>query len=158
MITSSPFDNWYQKNKLITDPVTTDQKKKSKNYCYIYLYYLVIRGIIINSLLAFDNIITFQVESLIKTNGNEFMWNKDLGYISTCPTNVGTGVRCSVHVKLPRLSRDVHFESICKSLRLEIRGTCKYSKFFGQLKIPSVSKAHVRLAFAFCSQKGRLVE
>ena len=56
--------------------------------------------------------ITFQVETLIKANGNEFMWNKHLGYISTCPTNLGTGIRCSVHVKLPRLSRDDNFESI----------------------------------------------
>lgn len=46
-----------------------------------------------------------QVERLIKERGWEFMWNERLGYVLTCPSNLGTGLRAGVHVKLPRLSK-----------------------------------------------------
>ena len=40
------------------------------------------------------------VEASLKKNGYSFMYNERLGYINTCPTNLGTVVRCSVHVQL----------------------------------------------------------
>lgn len=46
-----------------------------------------------------------QVERLIKERGWEFMWNERLGYVLTCPSNLGTGLRAGVHVKLPKLSK-----------------------------------------------------
>ena len=46
-----------------------------------------------------------EVERLIKRQGHEFMWNEHLGYILTCPSNLGTGLRAGVHVKLPLLSK-----------------------------------------------------
>ena len=46
-----------------------------------------------------------EVERLIKRQGHEFMWNQHLGYILTCPSNLGTGLRAGVHVKLPHLSK-----------------------------------------------------
>jgi len=36
----------------------------------------------------------------------KFAHNDHLGYITTCPTNLGTGLRASIHVKLPLLSKD----------------------------------------------------
>lgn len=33
----------------------------------------------------------------------EFAWNNDLGYLTACPTNVGTGMRASVMLHLPGL-------------------------------------------------------
>uniref|UniRef100_A0A6Q2XQA2 Creatine kinase S-type, mitochondrial n=1 Tax=Esox lucius TaxID=8010 RepID=A0A6Q2XQA2_ESOLU len=64
-----------------------------------------------------------QVEKLIKERGWEFMWNEHLGYILTCPSNLGTGLRAGVHVKLPNLSRDNRFGKILENLRLQKRGT-----------------------------------
>ena len=46
-----------------------------------------------------------EVERLIKRQGHEFMWNQHLGYILTCPSNLGTGLRAGVHVKLPHLAK-----------------------------------------------------
>lgn len=46
-----------------------------------------------------------QVERLITEKGWEFMWNEHLGYVLTCPSNLGTGLRAGVHVKLPQLSK-----------------------------------------------------
>lgn len=51
------------------------------------------------------------------------MWNEHLGYILTCPSNLGTGLRAGVHVKLPNLSKDPRFDEILDKLRLQKRGT-----------------------------------
>ncbi|XP_075931238.1 creatine kinase U-type, mitochondrial-like isoform X2 [Petromyzon marinus] len=64
-----------------------------------------------------------EVERLIKERGWEFMWNERLGYILTCPSNLGTGLRAGVHVKLPHLSKDKRFSQILDNLRLQKRGT-----------------------------------
>ncbi|XP_033109819.1 creatine kinase U-type, mitochondrial-like [Anneissia japonica] len=64
-----------------------------------------------------------EVEKQIQENGWEFMWNEHLGYILTCPSNLGTGLRAGVHVKLAKLHKDPRFEDILASLRLQKRGT-----------------------------------
>ena len=46
-----------------------------------------------------------KVEDVIKKDNREFMWNSHLGYILTCPSNLGTGLRAGVHIKVPRLSK-----------------------------------------------------
>ncbi|XP_062873521.1 creatine kinase S-type, mitochondrial [Trichomycterus rosablanca] len=64
-----------------------------------------------------------EVEQLIQERGWEFMWNKHLGYVLTCPSNLGTGLRAGVHVRLPLLSKDPRFSKILDNLRLQKRGT-----------------------------------
>ncbi|XP_072880899.1 creatine kinase U-type, mitochondrial-like isoform X2 [Hemitrygon akajei] len=64
-----------------------------------------------------------EVERLISEKGWEFMWSESLGYILTCPSNLGTGLRAGVHVKLPLLSKDPRFSKILENLRLQKRGT-----------------------------------
>ncbi|XP_053357934.1 creatine kinase B-type-like isoform X2 [Clarias gariepinus] len=64
-----------------------------------------------------------KIEELFKKKGHEFMWNEHLGYILTCPSNLGTGLRAGVHVKLPNLSKHNMFEEVLKRLRLQKRGT-----------------------------------
>lgn len=66
-----------------------------------------------------------QIEELFKNKGHQFMWNEHLGYILTCPSNLGTGLRAGVHVKLPNLSKNNKFEEVLKKLRLQKRGTGK---------------------------------
>ena len=51
------------------------------------------------------------------------MWNEHLGYVLTCPSNLGTGLRAGVHVKLPNMSKNAKFEDVLKRLRLQKRGT-----------------------------------
>ncbi|XP_058381949.1 creatine kinase S-type, mitochondrial [Diceros bicornis minor] len=64
-----------------------------------------------------------EVERLIQQRGWEFMWNERLGYILTCPSNLGTGLRAGVHVRIPKLSKDPRFSKILENLRLQKRGT-----------------------------------
>ncbi|WP_201352834.1 phosphagen kinase [Hydrogenimonas urashimensis] len=52
-----------------------------------------------------------------------FAYSDRLGYITSCPTNLGTAMRSSVHIRLPELGRDRKtFESIAKKFHLQIRG------------------------------------
>ncbi|GLE11121.1 hypothetical protein PINS_up023429 [Pythium insidiosum] len=64
------------------------------------------------------------VEESIKAKGREFMYNDHHGFIGTCPSNLGTGLRASVMIKLPKLSEDIkRFEHICSLLHLQPRGS-----------------------------------
>jgi len=64
-----------------------------------------------------------EIEGLMKKNGHEFAWSERLGYICTCPSNLGTGMRCSVHLQLHNLSKHPKFEDIIEGLHLQERGT-----------------------------------
>lgn len=63
-----------------------------------------------------------KVENTIKKYGYEFARNDHLGYLTSCPTNLGTGLRASMHVKLPLLGRQEGFQEMCKRLKLQPRG------------------------------------
>ena len=71
-----------------------------------------------------------QIEEIFKKAGHPFMWNEHLGYVLTCPSNLGTGLRGGVHVKLAHLSKHPKFEEILTRLRLQKRGT-------GTAQVPS---------------------
>jgi len=52
-----------------------------------------------------------------------FANDEHLGYITSCPTNLGTGMRASVHVKLPKLAADMdQFKAIASKYYVDIRG------------------------------------
>ena len=52
-------------------------------------------------------------------------YNSEFGVVTSCPTNIGTGMRASVHIKLPNLTKDgtdTKAKQICKPLGLSVRG------------------------------------
>ena len=51
-----------------------------------------------------------------------FAFDDIRGYHTTCPTNLGTAMRASVHIKIPKLSAGENFKAICGTLGLSIRG------------------------------------
>ncbi len=52
-----------------------------------------------------------------------FAFDERLGYLTSCPTNLGTAMRASVHIRLPKLSEDMErFRAICDRHELQIRG------------------------------------
>ena len=58
--------------------------------------------------------------------GITFATSNDYGYVTSCPSNLGTGMRASVHVKIPKLTADgtdVKAKQVCKPLGLSVRGT-----------------------------------
>lgn len=53
----------------------------------------------------------------------KFAHDEHLGYITSCPTNLGTALRASVHIKLPKLSSDKKtFNEIADKYYVQIRG------------------------------------
>jgi len=60
----------------------------------------------------------------MKERGHSYMWNEHLGYVLTCPSNLGTGLRAGVHVKLPNMAKDEKkLDKVLDLLRLQKRGT-----------------------------------
>ncbi len=65
----------------------------------------------------------------MKKKGLSYMWNAHLGYVLTCPSNLGTGLRAGVHVKIPNLSKDEKkLDAILDLLRLQKRGAGEYGR------------------------------
>ena len=55
----------------------------------------------------------------------EFAFDKKLGYLSCCPTNIGTGIRASVMLHLPALNMTGYIRSVleaCGKLGIAVRG------------------------------------
>merc|ERR1712195_183235 len=65
---------------------------------------------------------TSAIEKVLKGHGYDFMHNAHLGYILTCPSNLGTGLRAGAMVRLPHLSARKDFKQICAQLGLQARG------------------------------------
>ncbi len=53
-----------------------------------------------------------------------FSCDRHLGYLTTCPSNLGTGMRAGVHIRLPELNekQEILFK-LAGSFHLQIRGT-----------------------------------
>ena len=51
-----------------------------------------------------------------------FAFDDIRGFYTTCPTNLGTAMRASVHIKIPKFSESENFKAICGTLGLSIRG------------------------------------
>jgi len=66
---------------------------------------------------------TEAVQKCLKEEGYDFMHNDHLGYILTCPSNLGTGLRAGAMVKVPLFSKRADFKDILKKMRLQARGT-----------------------------------
>merc|ERR1712079_819026 len=64
-------------------------------------------------------------ESVFKESGKNFCLDPKYGYIHSCPTNLGTGMRASVHVDLPGWTKHGvdKLQARCEELHLQPRGT-----------------------------------
>merc|ERR1711988_155403 len=63
------------------------------------------------------------VEGVLKANGSAFMKDDKLGWVLTCPSNLGTGLRAGTMVMLPKLSARDDWKLLCQSMSLQARGT-----------------------------------
>jgi creatine kinase len=64
-----------------------------------------------------------QIETLFMSKNYEFLWNPHMGYILTCHSNLGTGLRAGVHINLPYLGKHKKFSEALKWLQLQKRRT-----------------------------------
>merc|ERR1711887_173079 len=64
-------------------------------------------------------------DSVKAESGKDFMLSEKYGYLHSCPTNLGTGMRASVHVDLPGWTKEglPALKARCEELQLQPRGT-----------------------------------
>ena len=63
------------------------------------------------------------VQVVLKEEGYDFMHSEHLGWILTCPSNLGTGLRAGTMVQLPLVSSRSDFKALLKKMGLQARGT-----------------------------------
>merc|ERR1711972_601374 len=63
------------------------------------------------------------VQKVLKAKGYDFMHSDHHGYILTCPSNLGTGLRAGTMVRLPKLSKRADFKKLLAKMKLQARGT-----------------------------------
>jgi len=63
--------------------------------------------------------------SVKEESGKEFMLDEKYGYLHSCPTNLGTGMRASVHIDLPGWTKEglPALKARCEELKVQPRGT-----------------------------------
>jgi len=104
------------------------------------------------------------VRKSLEDGGYDFMHNEHLGYIGTCPSNLGTGLRASMFVRLLLLGEDPHkLDEICSSLGLQARGSAgEHSAAIGGWYDISnkarIGKSEVELVQTMIDGVGKLIE
>jgi len=66
------------------------------------------------------------LDTIEAIEGIEFAVDERYGYVTSCPSNLGTGMRASVHIKVPNLTSDgtdAKAKEVCGPLGLSVRGT-----------------------------------
>jgi len=66
---------------------------------------------------------TATIQKCLKQEGYDFMHSDHLGWILTCPSNLGTGLRAGAMVKIPNVSSRKDFKSLMGKMGLQARGT-----------------------------------
>ena len=80
------------------------------------------KGTVLNK--VFDRLKT-ALDVVETIEGMEFAKSEEYGYVTSCPTNLGTGMRASLHIQLPNLTADgtdTAAKAVAKPLGLSVRG------------------------------------
>ena len=80
------------------------------------------KGTVLNE--VFDRL-KMALDTVESIEGLKFAHSDTYGYVTSCPTNLGTGMRASVHMKCPNLTADgtdAACKAVCKPLGLSVRG------------------------------------
>jgi len=66
---------------------------------------------------------TKAIKESLSADGKDFMYNDHLGFILTCPSNLGTGLRAGTIVAVPKFSSNPDFKKLLAKMKLQARGT-----------------------------------
>ena len=87
---------------------------------------------------------TGQIQKCLKDQGHDFMHNDHLGWILTCPSNLGTGLRAGAMVKVPLFSARDDFKQVLAKMGLQVNISiiCIFSANF-EKKTLFISQKHI---------------
>jgi len=88
-----------------------------------------------------------EIDKHLRQEGYEYMHNSHHGFITTCPSNIGTTMRASVTVNVPLLGEQMGVKEILKSLKLVAKEDPNKAGFFaistkillGQSEVDSIN-------------------
>merc|ERR1719305_160659 len=83
------------------------------------------------------------VETVVKKDGFEFMHNAHLGYITTSPSDLGTGLKARMMLKIPKVSARADFKQMCAGMKLTAQGGVGAGSFEGVCDISNSEKLGV---------------
>lgn len=66
---------------------------------------------------------TSTIQTCLQAEGYDFMHSEHLGWILTCPSNLGTGLRAGAMVQVPHFSARKDFKNVLGRMGLQARGT-----------------------------------
>ncbi len=81
------------------------------------------KGTVLNT--VFDRLRT-ALDVVENIKGLDFAKSDDFGFVTSCPTNLGTAMRASLHIQLPNLTADgtdKRAKEVARPLGLAVRGT-----------------------------------
>lgn len=81
------------------------------------------KGDNINAIFTRFSNATAAIQKVLTAEGYDFMHNEHLGFILTCPSNLGTGLRAGAMVKIPLFSARPDFKQVVGKMKLQARGT-----------------------------------
>ncbi|KAL3783185.1 hypothetical protein ACHAW5_008119 [Stephanodiscus triporus] len=104
-----------------------------------------------------------ELERELRARGHHFVHDARLGYLTSCPTNVGTAMRASVHVRLTNLGRLPGFFDLVERLKLEVRGKYgetdrHYTGVFDISNLERLGKSEVHLINVMVEGVSKLIE
>jgi len=96
----------------------------------------------------------------------DFAYSEEFGYLTTCPTNVGTGCRLSVLIHLPALVLSGEIEKILNSLRqlqfavrgLFGEGSAVRGGLFQISNLSTLGRAEIELAAEFARHVAKVIQ
>jgi creatine kinase len=101
------------------------------------------------------------LEESLKQRGYGYSMDPRLGFLNTSPENVGTALRASVFVKLPRLGQQPGFDELLDRLRLEassrFKGKNAYTGIFDIANAERLGQSEVQLINTMINGVGRLI-
>lgn len=104
-----------------------------------------------------------ELERELQIRGWNFAKDSRLGYLTSCPTNVGTTMRASVHVRLVNLGKLPGFLSLVSRLKLEARGKYgetdrQYTGVFDISNAERLGKSEVHLINVMVEGVAKLIQ
>lgn len=81
------------------------------------------------------------VRDAIRQEGYDYAWNERLGFLSACPSNLGTGLRAEVTCALPLLSTQQGFKQLGRRMKLQVRAAAgEWGPAAGAFDIGNIEK------------------
>jgi len=104
-----------------------------------------------------------ELERELQIRGWHFAKDSRLGYLTSCPTNVGTTMRASVHVRLVNLGKLPGFLALVSRLKLEARGKYgetdrQYTGIFDISNAERLGKSEVHLINVMVEGVAKLIQ